>query len=173
MVESFDRSGRYCSELPTRFLFDFRFPELYRPGTFVAGCSAVHLNWALRPSIHACSSCSIMDVFYFCVIPRVALWSHSAAEPLLLRLAVAGILMGGLRFLFLGSSVRHGRCSALGLLRPLTSVFCAPRRRRGCLHSFWFRGARCESWLALQRWLSQFLQRNLAILTHPPRLFGQ
>ena len=41
-----------------------------------------------------------MDVLYSCVIPRVALWSHSAAEPLLLRLAVAGILMGGQRFLF-------------------------------------------------------------------------
>ena len=115
-----------------------------------------------------------MDVLYLLGDPRVARWSHSVAELLLMRLAVAGFRMGGLRFLFLGFAVCRGRCSALSLLLPLAGVawrFLAVVE--AVFTRFWSLVPRCCELAGTAAFALAVLAEKLGLLTHPPMLSGQ
>ena len=73
-----------------------RLTRLFNCPAFVPGRLSLALNWAPRPSIHAFSLGLGMDILYFSFDLRVARWSHSVAELLLVLLAVAGFRMGEL-----------------------------------------------------------------------------
>ena len=68
----------------------------FRCPAFVPGRFSCASNWAF-PAAHPCLFL-VLDhgrILFLCD-PRVALWSHSAAELLLMLLAVAGFRMGEL-----------------------------------------------------------------------------
>ena len=106
-----------------------------------------------------------MDVHLFLCVPGVALWSHTAAELLLLWLAFAAFQMGGLCVLILALQYVEA-----GVLRSVSFsrrwVLNASRSRRNCSHSFRLRVARrCKLAGTAVRALT-VLAEKLSLLTH-------
>ena len=103
-----------------------------------------------------------MDVHSFLCVPSVALWSHTAAELLLLWLAFAGFLLGGLCVLILALQyVEAGVPRSVSFSRRWVFERVSQSSK---LFSFFsgYGWLGVASWPALLCGLSQFLQRSLA-----------
>ena len=103
-----------------------------------------------------------MDVHYVLCVSSVALWSHTAAELLLLWMAFAGFQMGGLCVLIVAPHyVEAGVPRSVSFSRRWVFERVSQSSK---LFSFFsgYGWLGVASWPALLRGLSQFLQSNLA-----------